>query len=102
MSTTKPAAKPVAKTVTALAAAAAKVFEALRDAHRDETFYFFALYTTEDGSYAGATAWSEEALFQWRCRYSDLLPDPALGIYGYIIYDSIECPDIGIAPVIHC
>lgn len=65
MSTTKPAAK----TVTALAAAAAKAFGALRDAHRDEAFYFFALYTTEGGSYAGATAWSEEALLRVIAEY---------------------------------
>lgn len=46
----------------ALAVAARTAFTAIREGAPEEDFYFFALYTTEDGSYVCATAWSEAAL----------------------------------------
>ncbi|MBX3252228.1 MAG: DUF4303 domain-containing protein [Myxococcales bacterium] len=45
-----------------LAIAARAAFTAIRNDAPEDLFYFFALYTTEDGSYVCATAWSEEAL----------------------------------------
>lgn len=54
--------KTIPKQTAALARAAEAAFTGLREAHPEERFYFFALYTTSEGNYACATAWSEEAL----------------------------------------
>lgn len=53
------AAKKLGPSLTAAARAAFTAIKA--DAPKDR-FYFYALYTTVNGSYVGATAWSEEAL----------------------------------------
>ena len=58
-----------------LARAAAAAFTALRALHPNERFYFFALYTTEVGSYVCATAWSEEALSKVVADYKREYPD---------------------------
>jgi hypothetical protein len=57
-----------------LGRAAATAFSAIRDAHPEERFYFFALYTTPEGSYVAATAWSEEALSKIIARYAERDP----------------------------
>lgn len=50
------------KNLESLTAIARAAFTAIKADAPNDHFYFFALYTTADGGYVIATAWSEEAL----------------------------------------
>lgn len=63
--------KPPSPLVRRLADATRTWFTALRKAHGKEHFYFFALYTTEDGTYVTPTATTEEALAATVAKYRD-------------------------------
>ncbi len=58
----KPAKPPAAALKTAITDAARFAFTELRAAHPSETFYTYALYTSNDGDYVTPTANTEEAL----------------------------------------
>ena len=66
--------------MTSLAAAAREAFTAVRETHPGEKFYYFALYTTDDGGYVVPTSASEESLAEVVARYRgfDARPDSDL------------------------
>ena len=79
--------------IESLARAAEGAFSALRVRCPNERFYFYALYTTEEGSYACATAWSEEALSKVVAEYKRKYPEQTVeGLARQLRFSAADSP----------